>query len=127
MKNEDKRFCVICGLEQKDPTQQFCPNMGCSGGLITYKCTKEKPNIIFGILTNGEIFVEVNGIQHSPDEPFYKLATLQASKLTHQVRDLELQISRLEKTNKDINKNLTDTMLTLGNIKHQIKISKVGY
>lgn len=108
---------------------------------------KPTPNIIFGILDNGEIFVEVNGIQHTPDESFYKMSTLQASKLAHQVRDLELDLLETKEKNKmlyrlvtklkdekkalktnykDVNENLTDTMLTLGNIKHQIKISKVG-
>jgi len=53
----------------------------------------EKPqNIIFGVLTTGEIFVEVNGQQHTPDEAFYKMAAIQSSTLAHQVRDLELAL-----------------------------------
>ncbi len=66
------------------------------------------PNIIFGVLTNGEIFVEVNGQQHTPDEAFYKMAAIQSSTLAHQVRDLELTLKertdQLEATAKKLNK-----------------------
>lgn len=55
------------------------------------KTTQTKPNIIFGVLTNGEIFVEVGGEQHTPDDSFYKMAAIQSSILAHQVRDLELK------------------------------------
>lgn len=58
----------------------------------------EKQNIIFGILTTGEIFVEVNGTQHTPDESFYKLATIESSKLAHQVRDLTLEIEQVKRS-----------------------------
>lgn len=59
-----------------------------------------KPNVIFGVLTNGEIFVEVNGHQHTPCESFYKMATIQSTKLAHQVRDLQIELSTLKASQK---------------------------
>lgn len=54
-----------------------------------------KLNIIFGVLESGEIFVEVGGEQYTPASGFYKLASIQSAKLAHQVRDLQLEIFKL--------------------------------
>lgn len=58
---------------------------------------KPVPNVIFGVLTNGEIFVEVNGEQHTPADEFYKMATIQSTMLAHKVRDLEEVIKTIYK------------------------------
>jgi len=57
---------------------------------------KSEPNVVFGVLDNGEIFVEVGGKQYTPTNSFYKMATIQSTKLAHKVRDLETQIFGLQ-------------------------------
>lgn len=93
---------------------------------------KDEPNVIFGVLDNGEIFVEVNGVQHTPDESFYKISTLQASNLAHQVRDLELEKTDLESkvkkcqvANIALDGDLTALKMVLLDIAD--KLEKVGY
>lgn len=67
--------------------------------MFPIKLPELKPNVIFGVLTNGEIYVEVNGQQHTPADAFYKMATIQSTKLAHQVRDLIIQNENLAKEN----------------------------
>jgi len=81
-----------------------------NGGLLLFGLTMQeigklvqdrlkKPNVVFGVLTNGEIFVEVGGKQHTPAPQFYKMATIQSTKLAHQVRDLQLKVCKLQSEN----------------------------
>lgn len=53
-------------------------------------------NVVFGVLTNGEIFVEVGGEQFTPDESFYKLATIESTKHAHLARDLQSVIDEIK-------------------------------
>ena len=53
-------------------------------------------NIVFGVLANGEIFVEVGGEQFTPDESFYKLATIESAKHAHLARDLQAVIDEIK-------------------------------
>lgn len=65
-----------------------------------------KPNVIFGVLANGEIFVEVGGEQFTPDDAFYKMSTLQASCLAHKVRDLRDENMNLRTEVKELTKKI---------------------
>jgi hypothetical protein len=86
---------------------------------------KKEPNVIFGVLTNGEIFVEVNGQQHTPADAFYKMATIQSTKLAHQVRDLEFSLEQrtdqLKATAKKLNELESKFEITVNDIAQSLE------
>lgn len=72
-----------------------------------------KPNVTFGISTDGEIFVDVGGTQYTPDANFYKQIAHQTAILAHQVVELDKENMSLKRENKkltDITKKMRESI-----------------
>jgi len=84
----------------------------------------KKPNVVFGVLDNGEIFVEVGGKQYTPASEFYKMASIQSAKLAHQVRDLDFKLDAEKSNNKNIKIQNAEMKSVIGNIRHELTLSE---
>lgn len=67
----------------------------------------KKPNVTFGITTEGEIFVDVAGTQYTPDANFYKQIAHQTAILAHQVVSLDAENMRMKLDIKQCNDMLS--------------------
>lgn len=57
-----------------------------------------KPNVVFGVLTNGEMFVQIGENQYTPPNSFYRLVSMESAKIAHEAIATELENKTLKES-----------------------------